>query len=164
MFFYHTKKAAVIQGGVPKNFLRKFFPLCFDERDFVSFGEVTRYVFVKGNCIFIYGEATAPVPLYAILIGTVRAEQEDPKNPDSNSHTVSPQANNNEAAENLVTVLLRDKETERIAYQVTFDTTSDKSVAKRFLDIINRNAKVYGEEVVTASVIKAKNVGKAMNK
>jgi hypothetical protein len=132
-------------------------PLFFDERDFVSYGEVLRYIFVCGNCILVYVDATAPFPLYAIQIATVRAEQEDPQNPNKNSYTVSPRANM-EAGENLLTIILKDKKTNEIAYQVTFDTTDDKSVGKRFLDLFNRNAKHYGDEVLTASVIKSKAV------
>eukprot|EP00980_Cylindrotheca_fusiformis_P023379 scaffold10429_cov126-Cylindrotheca_fusiformis.AAC.10 len=149
-------KAAVIRGGVPKNILRRCLPLCFDERDFVSFGEVLRYLFVKGNCILVYGEATAPSPLYAIQIASINAEQEDPRNPHNHSYTVSPRANTSEAAENLLTILLKDKTTNKIAYQVTFDTTNDKGVGKRFLDILNRNAKHYGDEILTATVVESK--------
>jgi len=146
-------KAAVIQGGVKKDIFRKYLPAIFDERDFVSYGEVLRYMFVKNNCILVYTEETAPFPLYAIQISDVTAEQEDAKNPDKNSFTVSPQANTNEAAANLVTFLLRDKVTKKIAYQVTFDTTNDKSLGKSFMDVFQRNAKQYGGEVITASVI-----------
>lgn len=122
-------------------------------RDFVSFGEVLRFIFVKSNCIFIYTDETAAFPLYAIQISEVTAEREDPKRPDKNSFTVSPQANTNEAAANLVTFLLRDKVTKKIAYQVTFDTTHDKTLGKVFMDIFQRNAKKYGDEVITASVV-----------
>jgi hypothetical protein len=138
-------------------------PLCFDERDFVSYGEVLRYIFVKGNCILVYIDEYAPFPLYAIQIATVRAAQEDPKNPYQNSYTVSPRANTLEARENLLTIILKDKNTNKIAYQVTFDTTDDKSVGKRFLDLFNRNAKHYGDEVLTASVIKSKAVAAKVN-
>jgi hypothetical protein len=131
-------------------------PYFFDERDFVSYGEVLRYIFVCGNCILVYSDPTAPFPLYAIQISTVRAEQEDPQKLNKNSYTVSPRANTMEAKENLITIILKDKKTNKIAYQVTFDTTDDKSVGKRFLDLFNRNAKHYGDEVLTASVIESK--------
>jgi hypothetical protein len=111
---------------------------------------------VKGNCILVYIDEYAPFPLYAIQIATVRAEQEDPKNPHNNSYTISPRANTEEANANLLTILLKDKKTSKIAYQVTFDTMDDKSVGKRFLDLFNRNAKHYGDEVLTASVVKSK--------
>jgi hypothetical protein len=164
-----VKQAAIIKGPVQRNFLRRYFPLIFDERDFVSFGEVTRYLFVKGNCIFVYGQDTDASPLYAIQLETVRAVQEDPKNPHKDSYTISPRAHTNrvglgvgEARENLVTILLLNAETGKHAYQITFDTVDDKSVAKRFLDVLSRNVKYYGLEVVTASVVKAKAVGGAI--
>lgn len=154
-------KAGVVKGGVQKNFLRKCFPFLFDERDFISMGEVLRYVFVKANCIFVYGQETDPSPLYAIQLETVRAIEEDPKNPDNNSFTISPRIKTNETGESLVTILLKDRKSGKQAYQFTFDTTSDKSVGKRFLDVINFNLKQYGSEIVTASVVRAKAVGKA---
>jgi len=110
-------------------------------------------MFVKNNYILVYTEEFAPFPLYAIQISDLTAEQEDPKKPDKSSFTVSPQANTNEAAANLVTFLLRDKLTKKIAYQVTFDTTNDKSLGKVFIDVFRRNAKQYGDEVITASVL-----------
>jgi hypothetical protein len=164
LMFFSAKQAALIKGPVMRNFLRRWLPLFFDERDFVSFGEVTRYIFVKGNCIFVYGQDTDVSPLYAIQLETVRAIQEDPKNPDKDSFTISPRVNTNEARENLVTIILLNAETGKHAYQITFDTVNDKSVAKRFLVVLSRNAKHYGSEVVTASVVKAKAVGGAMSK
>ena len=78
----------MIKGAVERNFLRRALPLFFDERDFVSFGEVARFVFVKGNCIFVYGQETDPNPLYAIPLETVKIVLEDPKKPDKHSFTV----------------------------------------------------------------------------
>lgn len=91
--------------------------------------------------------------MYAIQIATVTVEQEDLQKPDRFSFTVSPKVNTNEAGENLITFLLRDKKKNKIAYQVTFDTTDDKSLGKRFMDIFQRNAKHYNDEVITASAI-----------
>jgi hypothetical protein len=159
-----VKQAAIIKGPVERNFLRRYLPLCYDERDFVSFGEVTRFLFLMGNCIFVYGQDTDASPLYAIQLETVRAIQEDPKNPDKDSYTISPRVNTNEARENLVTIILLNAETGKHAYQITFDTVDDKSVVKRFLDVLSRNAKHYGSEVVTASVVKAEAVGGAISK
>mmetsp|Transcript_43913 Transcript_43913/g.105950 ORF Transcript_43913/g.105950 Transcript_43913/m.105950 type:complete len:166 (+) Transcript_43913:512-1009(+) len=153
MFLFIDQKAAIIQGGVKKDIFRKYLPAIFDERDFVSYGEVLRYMFIKNNCILVYTEETSPSPLYAVQISDVTMEQEDPKKPDKNSFTVSPRASTNEASANMLTFLLRDKVTRKIAYQVTFDTTSDKSLGKMFMDIFQRNAKQYGDEVITASVV-----------
>ncbi|CAJ1961049.1 unnamed protein product [Cylindrotheca closterium] len=146
-------KAAVIQGGVKKDIFRKCLPLFFDERDFVSYGEVVRYMFIKNNCILVYTDDTSPFPLYAIQISDVTVEQEDPRKPDKYSFTVSPQPNTNKPAENMLTFILRDKVKRKIAYQVTFDTTNDKSLGKMFMDLFQRNAKKYGDEVITASVV-----------
>ena len=159
-------KAAVLQGAPSKTILKIILPCIYDERDFVAMGEVTRYVFIKGNCVFVYGQETDPSPLYAIPLETVRAIQEDPKKPDKSSVTISPRVNSNEARASLVTILLKYRNTGKQAYQFTFDTSSDKSVPKRFLDHVNFVAKTSGGsgEVVSASVLKVKHVGDAAAK
>jgi hypothetical protein len=134
-------------------------PCIFDERDFVSFGEVSRYVFVKGNCIFVYGQETDSNPFYAIPIETVRAVLEDPKNPDRHSVTISPSYNTNDARKNLETILLKDRSTGKQAYQFTFDTTSDRSLGKRFLELMTYKEMIHGEDVMSASVVKTKEIG-----
>ena len=82
--------------------------------------------------------------------------KEDPKNPDKNSYTVSPRVNTNEVRENMVTILLKDRKKGKISYQISFDTTKDKSLPKRFLDVFIMNSKRYGSEDVAASVVKKK--------
>lgn len=154
----------MIKGRVERNFLRRWFPCVYDERDFVAFGEVARFLFVKGNCIFVYGQETDPNPLYAIQLESVVAMQEDPKNPDADSFTISPRINTNEARENLVTVLLKDRTTRKQSYQITFDTSKDNGVAKRFIDVLAVNAKHYGGEVITASVVQSKTTCKTISK
>lgn len=148
-----------MKGGVQRNFLRRALPLLYDERDFVSYGEVLRYVFLKGNCIFVYGQESDASPLYAVQVETVVAVVEDPKKPDRHSYTISPRVNTNEGRENLVTILLKDRATGKQAYQFTFDTTEDRSVAKRFQDVLDQNMKHYGPETITASVVKSKPTG-----
>lgn len=149
-------KAAVIQGRAEKNIMKRLLPIIYDEGDFVSYGEVLRYIFVKANCIFVYGDETDQQPLYLIQLDTVKAIQENSKKPDKYSFTISPRINTNEAKENLVTILLKDVKTGKQVYQVAFDTTDDKSLAKRFLDVMRTNAKHYGGEVISASVVKKK--------
>jgi hypothetical protein len=160
-------EAAIIKGGVEKNFLRRN-PIVgkfFDFRDYVTFGEVRRYIFIKGNCVFVYGQVTDPYPLYAIELETVTAELEDPLKPDPYSFTVCPQVQTNRTGSHLATVLLKDKSTRKQAFQITFDTSQDKSVAKRFMDVFHTNAKHYGvTEVVTASVVTAKALAKEFSK
>mmetsp|Transcript_127774 Transcript_127774/g.190414 ORF Transcript_127774/g.190414 Transcript_127774/m.190414 type:complete len:235 (+) Transcript_127774:113-817(+) len=149
-------EAAVIKGPVQKNFFKRALPFLFDERDFVSYGEVARFVFVKGNCIFVYGQETDTSPLYLIEMQEVTVVQEDPRKPDKNSYTVSPRVNTNEGRESLVTLLLKDRVKGKLAYQISFDTSKDKGMAKRFLDVVSVNSKRYGSEVVTASVVTKK--------
>ena len=134
--------------------MKRLLPIIYDEGDFVSYGEVLRYIFVKANCIFVYGDETDQQPLYLIQLDTVKAIQENSKKPDKYSFTISPRINTNEAKENLVTILLKDVKTGKQVYQVAFDTTDDKSLAKRFLDVMRTNAKHYGGEVISASVVK----------
>lgn len=110
-------------------------------------------MFVKGNSIFVYGDSTDPCPLYAIPMETVVATQEDPNNPDKDSFTISPRGYSKGPREGLVTVLLKDNLTGKLAYQVTFDTASDRGLAKRFLDTVWRNTKYYSGEV-SASVVR----------
>lgn len=151
----------MIKGKVERNFLRKALPCIYEEGDFVAFGEVSRYVFVKGNCIFVYGQKTDPSPLYAIQLETIIALIEDPKKPSRESYTISPRVDTNEARENLVTVLLKDRITRKQKYQITFDTSNDKSVAKRFMDVLNVKAKHYGGEVIMATVVQSKSGAKS---
>lgn len=147
----------MIKGKAERNFLRRFLPWIYDQRDFVAYGEVARFVVVKGNCIFIYGQETDPNPLYAIQLESVMAIQEDPNRPEKNSFTISPRVNTNEARSNLVTVLLKDRLTKEQKYQITLDTTSDKDLAKRFMNVLRVNAKHYGGgKVIVASVVNEK--------
>mmetsp|Transcript_1595 Transcript_1595/g.4178 ORF Transcript_1595/g.4178 Transcript_1595/m.4178 type:complete len:241 (+) Transcript_1595:94-816(+) len=156
-------EAAVIKGRVKKDILKKILPFIYDERDFVSYGEIRRYVFVKGNCIFIFGDKTNPKPLYVIELGNIRAEVEDVDNPDKHSYSISPQPGTNKPAPYLVTVLLKDISSGKQAYQITFDTRKDKSMIKRFMDVLRSNAKHYGGDVVGACVVDAK-VEKVLSK
>lgn len=152
-------EAACIKGGVEKNALRRLVPFVYDERDFVSFGEVLRFILVTGNVIFVYGQKTDLGPLYAIDIASVRAVVEDPNKPDPHSYTVSPQIGTNKAGTFLTTVLLKDRFTGKQAYQISFDTSHDNSVVKRFMAAVQTNTRRYGGEVVTAAVVNATGEG-----
>lgn len=155
--------AGIIKGCAQKDILKRFLPFIYDERDFISYGEIRRFLFVRGNCIFVYGEKSDPLPLYAIEIQNLRAEIEDPKNPDKYSFTVSPQANTNLPSSDYTTVLLKEKNSRKQSYQITFDTSKDKSLVKSFMDVLSTNAKSYGQ-VITAAVADEKMEMKASGK
>ena len=127
--------------------------MVYDERDFVAWGEVARFVFVKGNCIFIYGQDDDPRPLYTIPLGSFGAFQEDPKKPSKDSFTISPRVDSNDARQHLVTVLLKDRKTMEQLYQITFDTSKDKHLVQQFLHVLKVNEKFYGDTVALATVI-----------
>lgn len=147
---------AVLRGAPQKTFLRRYLPLCFDERDFVSFGEVKRFVVIKGSCCFVFTEETDVKPLYAIPLDEVRPIMEDRNKPDKASVTISPTSSKGTSAD-LATVLLKYNNGTH-AYQFTFDTSSDRSLAKRFYDAVEHASNAEGT-AVTASVIRAKAVG-----
>jgi len=157
-------EAGVIKGGVKKDILKKVLPFFFDERDFVSYGEVRRYIFVRGPYIFVYCEKSDPKPLYVIEIQKLRAMIEDPANPDKYSFTISPQAGTNTSDSSFVTVLLKDKHSKKQLFQITFDTRTNKSLIKRFMDVLSTNAKQYGGQVITATVVDEKMEKKGSSK
>lgn len=100
--------------------LGKVLPALYNDRDFVSYGEIERYIAVKNFTIFVYAEETSPTPLYTIPLGTLKAIIEDPHNPHERSLTVSPLPNTNKPGEGLVTVILLD-DMDALAFQFTFD-------------------------------------------
>ena len=128
--------AAVIIGPVQKNLCEKALKCIFyDERSFLSYGEVKRYiVIIKGsNTIFVYADADMPSPMYTIPLENLQLEKEDTQNPHFFSHTISPEANagilgepfsNNKSKASLDTVLLMDARG-KIAYQLAFDNSEE---------------------------------------
>ena len=129
--------AAVIIGSVHKNLCEKAFRCIYDERSFLSYGEVKRYiVLMKGsNTIFVYADADMPSPMYTIPLDNLQLEHEDPQNPHFYSHTISPEANagmlglgepfsNNKSKASLDTVLFID-DNGKIAYQLAFDNSEE---------------------------------------
>lgn len=126
--------AAVLRGVAKKNFLQKFLPFIFDERDFVAFGEVLRFVLIKGSNCFIFTAETDISPLYSIPLGDLVPKIEDRNNPEGTSLTISPSFNNL-SKDDLSTVLLKYP-SGRIAYQFTFDTKDDEGVADRFYSVL----------------------------
>lgn len=154
-------QAAVLRGVAEKNCLQKFLPCIFDERDFVAYGEVLRFVLVKSSNCFVYTEETDLSPLYSIPLADLVPKMEDRNNPEGTSLTISPSFNN-VSKDDLSTVLLKYP-SGGIAYQFTFNTKEDKEVADRFISVVAR-AKTGGEKNQTASVAFAVDVGKAKEK
>lgn len=148
---------ALLRGAPKKNFLKKHLPLFFDERDFVSFGEVRRFVVIKGDCCFVFFDDKDVQPLYAIPLDEVIGFVEDPKKPDKLSVTISPNSTNGSKDE-MITVLLKYRINGLQAYQFTFDASADRSVAKRFLDVVQNST--TKPKTVSASIYTANTVGK----
>mmetsp|Transcript_17360 Transcript_17360/g.22806 ORF Transcript_17360/g.22806 Transcript_17360/m.22806 type:complete len:254 (-) Transcript_17360:144-905(-) len=158
--------AAVLRGAPKKDLLKRFLPLCFDERDFVAYGEVERFVLIKGNCCFVFTEETDPSPLYSIPLEELVPKLEDPRKPDKHSVTISPKTvsanaaiRENVAKEAMKTVLLKYRNGKQ-AYQFTFDASDDATIAQRFLDALERGQKSSDGHVVGQSVLNAKAAGK----
>lgn len=128
--------------------------------------QVLRFVLIKGDCCFVFTEQDDPAPIYAIPLDEVYPLLENPKRPDKGSITISPTANGNMSKSDLVTILFKYKKDGSQAFQFTFNTHSDKSIAKRFLDTVERcsSGKNSGSGPVRASVIHAKGVGTAAKK
>ena len=143
--------AAVLTGAPDKNVLKRFLPLLFDERDFVTYGEVLRFVVIKGGCIFVFAEQTSLSPLYGIPLETVRPVMEDPSKPDKASVTVSPtfRGRTNGA---MTTVLLKYRDNKQ-AFQFTFDTSKDLSLAHRFYEVVKKGS---GSKGVAAAATRSK--------
>lgn len=131
--------AAVISGQAEKNVFQKIFPRLLDERSYVSFGEVKRYIVVVDEEIFIFADATDPSPLYTIPLMNLYPMREDSLRPHFRSHTVSPEANTglpraNQSRETLDTVLLTNTKGKNIAFQITFDSLiSGEDVVEKFI-------------------------------
>lgn len=142
--------AAFLQGAPNKDCLKRWFPLCFEERDFVAYGEIKKFCLVQDTSCFIFLEDTSEEPLYAVDLTRFRPLQEDPNDPDPLSVTISPVANTNHPRPEMVTILLKDKKNGSQAYQFTFDTQNDSGLAKRFWDVVSRACK---QQVVEAQVI-----------
>jgi hypothetical protein len=156
--------AAILRGAPEKNILKVCLPCIYDERDFVSFGEVKKYCVIKGSTCFIFLQDTDLAPLYAIPLDEVYALQEDPNHPDPGSITVSPVPGTNKPRATVITIMLKYKRDDSQAYQFTFDTEQDASLAKRFMDTVemgNATSKKSGGGVATASIMRANVVGQS---
>jgi len=140
----HTHISRVLRGVREKNLLAKLLPCVFGERDFVSYGEVLRYVVVKGDNCFIFTEEKDPSPLYAIPLHDKTAKREDPNNPEGTSLTISPTFKNI-AKDDLETVLLKYRGSGKVAYQFTFNKRDGCNLADGFLGVVDSLSKSSGK-------------------
>lgn len=137
--------AAVTSGMITTNyrkfqiFLSKCLPYgkyLYDERDFVSYGELLRYVVVKDETLLVYTEESASNPIYTIPIdSSLHAVKERHDKPHPRSLTISPMTNSNMQAADLQTVLLLDARN-RLVQQCTFHcaTTTSKNHSHNIAD------------------------------
>ena len=151
--------AAIFRGAPEKNILRVLLPCIYDERDFISYNEVKKYMIIKAATCFVYVEKTDPSPLYAIPLENYTAVMEDPDKPDKGSATISPVPGTNKPRGGMVTVLLKYSGTGKQAYQFTFDTKSlDKSLPKRFMELVSRSQQQGQQYLVATPVTTEKQV------
>mmetsp|Transcript_31021 Transcript_31021/g.65499 ORF Transcript_31021/g.65499 Transcript_31021/m.65499 type:complete len:229 (-) Transcript_31021:909-1595(-) len=137
--------AGVIIGPDEKSVCQKMVPCLFDERSFLSYGEIKRYVIIMDNNIFVYTDVTDPSPLYMIPLLDLVPKRDDPKHPDFYSYTISPEANTglpfaNTSKESLDHLLLRDRNG-KIAFQFAFDKyeAGDDALEKFVSAVISSN-------------------------
>ena len=90
---------------------------------------------MKDSLCFVYTEEFDPNPLYTIPIESLKAVKENTEKPHKRSITVSPRPNTNLQSEVLETVYLLDAR-DSLAYQFTFDVSSDKGIPDRFIQSV----------------------------
>ncbi|KAL7572067.1 hypothetical protein ACA910_001714 [Epithemia clementina (nom. ined.)] len=151
--------AAVIQGPPFKNMAKRCLPCIFDERDFVAYGEVKYFVAAWEQVCFVYAEETSRKPYFAIDLSRYFAVQEDPNHPDRESYTISPEPDTNRPRPTMITILLKSKKDRSQAYQFSFETANDKTLAKRFLDVVQQ-----AKEVVEGCVVEGEEEPKKNSK
>jgi len=126
---HFAAEAAVSRGREPST-VRTLLPCLFEPRDFVSYGEVARYVVLKDYTVFIYSDELDTNPLYTISLETLTVKKENPKKLHKFSVTISPSTNL--AKEAYETVLLLDSK-KKLECQFTFDVSKDKELANNFI-------------------------------
>lgn len=136
--------AAVTSGMITTNyrkfqiFLSKCLPYgkyLYDERDFVSYGELLRYIVVKDDSLLVYTEESASNPVYTIPIDSLHPVKERRDKPHPRSLTISPMTNSNMQAVDLQTVLLLDARN-RLVQQLTFHCKNHPDMADDFVRAI----------------------------
>lgn len=154
--------AAVLRGAPERNFLQILLPCIYDERDFVAYGEVKKYILIKAGTCFVYGEHTDPSPIYAIPLNEMTCLLENPNRLDKFSVTISPLPDSNRSPPWMVTVLLKYRNSGKQAYQFTFDTQRcHEETPRRFMDLVDQQTR--GQSVappLTQSVMVAQKIAK----
>ena len=116
--------------------LSKILPALYDERDFVSLGEIMRYVVLKDNVLFVYTQKDDPTYLYSLPLESLKVVLENPKKPHKRSMTVSPGYGMgiDRQDDNIKNVLLLDVR-DKLIKQIVFDCKEDKDqgLADRFV-------------------------------
>jgi len=128
----HFAAEAAVSRGREASTIRTLLPCLFEPRDFVSYGEVARFVVLKDYTVFIYGDESDNNPLYTISLETLTVKKENPKKLHKFSVTISPSINTNLAEEAYETVLLLDSK-KKLECQFTFDVAKDKEMANNFI-------------------------------
>ena len=144
---------AILPRAPGKTMLQIVLPCLYDDRHFVAFGEAKKYCVVKDIICYVYNDPTDPEPLYQISFATTTTTtkyyytviMEDRWHPDPTSTTISPEPHTNLPRPEMKTVLLfqvagttttAKSSSTQLLYQFTFDTSSDATVADRFLSIL----------------------------
>ena len=151
-------EVGILPGAPPKNFLKRWLPWFFDERDFVTYREIKKYCVIlslsskeakKDTTIYVYASVSDPSPLYTLSVDeNCTAFIEDRTRPDRSSVTVSPLPDTNLAPLHFVTVLLQTanhRSKRRTIHQFTLDTTNDSSLPERLCACLEPNAKGEGQ-------------------
>lgn len=120
---------------ITRKTLGRILPALYDDRDFISYGEIERYVAIQDHTCFVYPSKAEPALLYTIPISTLKPTREDPKNPHKRSLTVSPNPITNLQGDGLDTILLLDARG-KLAFQFTFDLSKGKRLAEDFMAVV----------------------------
>jgi hypothetical protein len=131
---------AILPRAPNKNLIQIVFPCCYDDRNFVTYGEAKKYCFIKDTVCYVYNEKTDPMPLYQFSFSkNIYAAMEDRYHPHRYSTTISPEPDTNLPREEMKTVLILvvgSSGTNPLLYQFTFDTSNDITIADRFLALV----------------------------
>ena len=129
------ESVAAVTRGTQRTLLQTLLPLIFDERDFVSYGEVLRFIQIQNQTCFVYPEKSNPKPLFTIPLQGRRLfiQKENPKEPHPRSMTISPTSRKGHL--NFISVLLTDHRN-NLLFQFVFDISGHASIADEFIQVV----------------------------